>query len=307
MSQPQIITDKKLNWVNISQFDAEDYDYLIKLYDFNPHDLRACYPPLERPQVRVYPEYTFLTLHFPVLNEETGRIGAEEWDFFIGEKFCISINEGKNDAIEELFVQCEREEMVRKVQFHQGSIGLTYEILNRLFLGIFPLLNRMSLNIDRIDEGLFDENNESMVTSLLGVKQNITEFRKIMQGHKRVLEKLMEEPGHLKMGTRTAHVYHRLIEYTKEIWDSLLHNEQTIDALHNAHTSLITVRANQAMRVLTAFAVIIFPLTLIATLFSMSVRYIPFADHPYAFWYIAGAIGAIGIAMWVYFRKKHWL
>jgi magnesium transporter len=63
---------------------------------------------------------------------------------------------------------------------------------------------------------------------------------------------------------------------------------------------------NEVLRVLTAFSVIILPLTLLASIFGMNVH-LPFAGTVEAFWTIIGVMGAVLIAMVVYFRRRGFL
>ena len=57
---------------------------------------------------------------------------------------------------------------------------------------------------------------------------------------------------------------------------------------------------------LTAFSVIILPLTLIASLWGMNVG-VPGEGDPGDFWLIVGGMTALLVAMIVYFRRRGWL
>ena len=61
------------------------------------------------------------------------------------------------------------------------------------------------------------------------------------------------------------------------------------------------------MRLLTIFSVIIFPLTLFATIWSMRTEYSPLVGQPYDFWIIIGIMAIIASGMLGYFREKKWL
>jgi magnesium transporter len=63
---------------------------------------------------------------------------------------------------------------------------------------------------------------------------------------------------------------------------------------------------NEVLRVLTAFSVIILPLTLLASVFGMDVDF-PFEGGVGAFWTIIGVMIAVLIAMVGYFRRRGFL
>jgi magnesium transporter len=60
------------------------------------------------------------------------------------------------------------------------------------------------------------------------------------------------------------------------------------------------------LRVLTAFSVVILPLTLIASVWGMNVAF-PFARDTAAFWAIIAAMVLILAGMVGYFRRRGWL
>ena len=63
---------------------------------------------------------------------------------------------------------------------------------------------------------------------------------------------------------------------------------------------------NEVLRVLTAFSVIILPLTLLASVFGMNVD-LPFESSVGAFWTIIGVMVVVLIAMVGYFRRRGFL
>jgi magnesium transporter len=76
--------------------------------------------------------------------------------------------------------------------------------------------------------------------------------------------------------------------------------------LEETNESYISHRLNDILRVLTAFSVIILPLTLIASLWGMNVG-VPGQGDQTAFWIIVGAMVGLLVAMLAYFRRRGWL
>jgi magnesium transporter len=79
-----------------------------------------------------------------------------------------------------------------------------------------------------------------------------------------------------------------------------------IEALEDTNESVLSHRVNEVLRVLTAFSVIILPLTLLASIFGMNVGF-PFNGGVGAFWTIIGVMAAVLIAMVGYFRRRGFL
>jgi magnesium transporter len=128
-----------------------------------------------------------------------------------------------------------------------------------------------------------------------------------MQAHKHVIEKLAENHSLPLAAVKFRLYFKGLIEHAKEIWDSLANYQDTVNALHDAHASLINTKSNQAVKVLSAIAVITFPLTLIAAIFAMRTEGMPFVHHPHSFWYIVTGMALLATTMMVIFKRRKWL
>jgi magnesium transporter len=69
---------------------------------------------------------------------------------------------------------------------------------------------------------------------------------------------------------------------------------------------VISHRVNEVLKVLTAFSVVILPLTLLASLFGMNVE-LPFDSGVGAFWTIVVVMAVALSGMLAYFRRRGFL
>jgi magnesium transporter len=69
---------------------------------------------------------------------------------------------------------------------------------------------------------------------------------------------------------------------------------------------VLSHRVNEVLRVLTAFSVVILPLTLIASIWGMNVR-VPGEGDTAAFWIIIASMLTLLTGMVAYFRRRGWL
>jgi magnesium transporter len=82
--------------------------------------------------------------------------------------------------------------------------------------------------------------------------------------------------------------------------------KEVVEALEDTNESVISHRVNSILRVLTAFSVVVLPLTLIASVWGMNVDF-PFEPGVGAFWIIVGTMLAMLGGMVAYFRYRRWL
>jgi magnesium transporter len=97
-----------------------------------------------------------------------------------------------------------------------------------------------------------------------------------------------------------------IIDASERIWDMLENYKEVVEALESTNESVISHRLNDSLRVLTAFSVVLLPLTLIASIWGMNVG-LPGKDSIHAFWIIVGVMVIVLVGSLSYFRHRRWL
>ena len=295
-------------WVNITKQGEKELREVQKRFGFDELDIKESLPPFQRPKIVKRDSYYFMVLHFPVFDRETFRLGFTEVDFYLSQNYLVTVHDNKLPAIEGLFNECKKNIVSRDKYFSGTAAHILFELLSRLFDSIFPILLHVNDDINLVDRKLFTKVSGRQITEeILRLKTNIVTFRRTMQGHRTVLERLLSYAGR-ELGIASFQGYvNSLREFTNEIWHMLESQKESINALHETNESLLTLRTNNVMRVLTIISVITFPLTLLATIFAIDTPGNPFANLPGGFWLvlIIMLFGALG--MFMVFKKKDWV
>jgi len=309
MPQSQIIKTNKMSWLNIINASEKEIVYLKKKFKFNQLDLDDSYAHkhAQRPKIVNRPGYFFMVLLFPVFNRKTRRISPAEIDIFITKDHLITLHYNELQILKDFFTNCQNNKQQKKIYLTNTPALLLYEILDRLYVSVFPMLDHVSLNISAIEKNIFAGKERQMVHETLVVKRNIVNMRKIMQTHKNILKKLINEKSIL-LGPpdKIKTFYWDLVEYTKNQWDILENQQQTINALEDTNNALVTFKLNDIMRTLTILSVLIFPLTLFAAIFAMRTDHMPIIGSTWDFWKIIGIMLVIASTMLIVFKRKKW-
>ena len=81
-----------------------------------------------------------------------------------------------------------------------------------------------------------------------------------------------------------------------------------IEALEQTNESLFSHKLNDTMRILTAFSVMVLPLTLIASIFGMNtIVGMPFMQEEYGFEIIIFLMLLVSIFSFLFFKYKKWI
>jgi magnesium transporter len=300
----EIIETPALRWVHIERPRPVDRAWLEEHFDFHPLDYEDVASRNQRPKVDEYEDYLFVVLHFPRFDKVVGRLNAAELDVFVGPDYVITLPNEPLQPVEYLFERCRAREDVRDALFGKGAGYLLYKIVDDCVDASFPMLNKMGNKLEHIEDDIFEGRSREVVHAISDVKQEIINFRKIVRPQRSVLRDLERTRRYVP---EDLEVYFDDIQDANErIWDLLENYKEVIEALEATNESVLSHQVNDILRVLTAFSVIVLPLTLIASIAGMNVHF-PGFESTGGFWGIMAAMLVVLTAMVSFFRYRRWL
>jgi magnesium transporter len=304
---PAELSAAGLTWIHLDAPTLDRAQALAEQYGWHALDVEDVMSKRQRPKVDDYADegYLFAVLHFPVYDPAVQRLNAAELDVFVGPDYLVTLPTTELKPVTRLFHRCQDDEEFREQLFSKGSGRLLYEILDDLFDYCFPILDKIGFKLEALEDDVFDGRADEVVRDLSNVKQEIISYRKIIKPERstlRVLERHVERflPEELEL------YFDDLIDAAERIWDTLDNYKEVVEALEDTNESVIAHRQNDVLRVLTVFASIVLPLTLITGIFGMNVHF-PGFDTAWAFWVILVTMVVSLIGLLGFFRYKRWL
>jgi magnesium transporter len=301
----EVVEHAGLRWINIERPGPVDQAWLEEHFEFHPLDYEDVRSRNQRPKIDAYDDYLFIVLHFPVFDKQVGRLNTGELDVFVGPDFLITMPNVPLQPVEYLFERCRSNEQMREELFSKGSGYLLYKVVDSSFDYCFPMLRKIGNKLDRIEGEIFEGRAEEVVRDISNVKQEIINFRKIIRPQRPVLRDL-ERTKQRYMADDMEIYFDDIIDASERIWDMLENYKEVVEALESTNESVISHRLNDSLRVLTAFSVVLLPLTLIASIWGMNVD-LPGKGSIHAFWIIVGVMVIVLVGSLSYFRHRRWL
>lgn len=293
------------SWVDIAGSSPSELKVLRERFGFHELDVRDCLPPLQRAKFVARPEYLFVILIYPIFDTRTREIQVRELDLFVGKGFFVTVHNEPLPPLAALIAS------LAKSPKGKANVRtcpeLLYQMLDELLDSCFPMLTNLGNQIEAVEKKMENIHDRKTIAEIFRIKTNIVNFRKAIHPHKSVLRKMIARLPELMDGDGFIHYFNHLVDHTKEIWDQLENEAETIAAIEDTHLSLLNFRTNDIMRALTVFAVIVFPLTLVAAVFGMNAQHTPLIGHPLDFWLIVLLMLLGALCMLGFFRWKKWL
>jgi len=302
---PDIIEAAGIRWIHIESPRTVDRDWLEENFDFHPLDYEDVYSRNQRPKLDQYDDYVFIVLHFPMFDKTTGRISAAELDLFMGPDYLITLPNIPLAPLNAMFERYREKDDLREATFSKGSGYLLYKIVDTCVDASFPMLRKMGVKLDELEDDIFEGRSSEIVRSISDTKQEIINFRRIVRPQTAVLRDL-ESVKQRYLQEELEIYFDDISDAAERIWDTLENYKEVIEALESTNESVLSHRLNDSLRVLTAVSVVLLPLTLIASLFGMNVP-IPGQSAEFSFLGILAVMALLLIGMVAYFRRRGWL
>jgi len=301
-----IIKTKKVSWIDIKNPSKKDLNYLKKNFKFHPVTLGELLTPTLRPKVEHYDHYLYMVVHFPAYDTRKKTTESVEIDFLITSNVLITVHYEEFSPLKEFWGKSQLDKAFREHNFRETTALLLYSILENLYNFSLRQLDHISKKINQIEEKMFKEKgSEDMVERISLARRDILDFRKTIKPQKTILDSLKIR-GVDFFGKKMKPYFMDIIGDYMRVWSLLENHKETIEALRETNDSLVSNRTNRIIRLLTIFSVIVFPLTLLASIFGMNTRFLPLVGHKYDFWIIAGFMLLAMLTMLLFFKRKKW-
>ncbi len=302
-----------VEWIHLINPTKEDVEKLVTKYNF--HDLIAedLVDLNTQDKLDIYDDYIFLVLHFPKYDRTTQRYLLNEFDFILWKNFIITVTRYPSSHIYKIRQaykqEIETEKDEEDKEFKITPYYILYKILDAMYDKTVNLLTKFSKDIFMIEEKIFwSKLNEQILESLMIKKRNAIFLKHIYKPQVEIIWDLSSEINQFyKKFEEEVDIYFEDIEYKLDkIVNQIEIIFENIGNLTDIYNSLMSIKINRIMTILTIFTVIIWIHTLIAWLYGMNV-YLPLSNWPYTFWLILFFIIVVTIWMIVLFKFIKWI
>lgn len=281
---------------------ASDRMRLLK-EEFNFHDLALedCVKAGQRAKIDEYPGYYFLVFYSPYWDTKRHRVRARELHCFVGTNYLVTVH---HEPLPALATALQRWKQ-NPAMMAQGIGYLVYTIMDSVIDEYFPLLEKLGQSIEVLEDRILQEQGNHSAHNIFRLKRDLLYLRKIL-APKRDIFSILARRDQPFFTPQTQ-------PYLRDVYDHLLRILEQVDTqremtsgLLDAHLTATSNRLNAVMKTLTVVATVLMTLGLIAGIYGMNFTHMPELHWTYGYPAALGLMGASGVVMAWFFRRKHW-
>ncbi len=297
---------KSATWVDLVEPDAAELQEMVEKYGIDPMVAYELSTPSLKHRTESKRDHLFLILHFPLVTDSHELETSQEIDFIVGKDFLLTVRYEQIDSVERFAKKIE----VEGILDHESPLSprdlVFFGLLKELAHGLFDQLSYIDSWIDDIEKHIFSGHEKEMVFSLSEVSRCLLDFKKISAPYLDTMKSLESAGGEI-FGEDFAFFVRSTAEEFLKCEDNVKSQLEMVNELRDTNNSMLTTKQNETMKILTIMAFVIFPLSLIATVFGMNTINMPFIGSPYDFWIVIGIMTGLTLLFFIWFKYKKWL
>jgi magnesium Mg(2+) and cobalt Co(2+) transport protein (corA) len=294
-----------LLWIDLYDVGNDELQYIAKLFDFHPLTIEDCLHVSPRAKVDRYDGYYFFVLHALRYNEESEEeVTTLELNVFLGPNYLVTIHKSPMPPIGRIAAACHR-----SIEYmNKGPDYLLYCIVDGITDEYFPILERISVRIDELEDEIYEHDDvEAITEEFLALKRTLILIRRVILPQRRVFK---DVNGRWAFPIREENIpfYTDLIDHLERIVDATETNRDLVNRALETYNSIINARTQEIMRVLTIISTIMLPLTFVTGIFGMNVTFPLVREGSlWPFFVIVFFMAAVAGCMLYAFKKRRWL
>jgi magnesium transporter len=288
-------------WVDVPDPTSEDFEELAKEFGFHPLSIEDCQNEHQRPKVEEFQGYYFIVLYEAELVLGR-RLELRELNIFLGKNYLVTVHSQPIHAVD----VAERLWSEWTDLAERGTGLLAYLLIDTIVDNYMPLLDALSDRMDELEDQIFGDFKPEALEEIFRIKKELLFLRRSVTPLRDVFNTLLRREQ--QIFSRETHVYFQ------DVFDHLIRVADTIDTLRellgatmDAYLSVSGNRMNMVMKRLTSISTILMSVTLVAGIYGMNFDFMPELKWRFGYVGALGSMVAIGIAIYLYFRKIKWL
>ena len=289
-------------WLDIGAPDPDDYAVLGDVFKFHQLTLEDVRHRNQRPKLEEYSGYSFVVLFNAEWNAKS--LQFFEHHIYLGPNYVVTVHEEPAPALDAL-----RDRLGTNPELTKGQPAfLTYLVIDTIVDGNFGMLEQLDEAIDRLQDDIVEKADKSVLTTIYGMKHDITQLRRYLAAQRDLFQRLVTHSIDLHGSDVSI--------YWRDVYDHIVRQYETVDSLRDLLTgamdvylSTVSNRLNTTMKTLTIIASLFLPLTWLTGFYGMNFAYLTQVLEPpyWAFWVAVGTmLGSLVVQVFL-FRRRGWL
>jgi magnesium transporter len=300
----EISQRSRVTWINIDGLsDLELIKRMGAAFDLHMLTLEDLVSTGQRPKHEEHENYIFVVLRMLTQDADGWRVKGEQVSIILGNGFVLSFQEGAGDVWNPV------RERLRASGARirgKGADYLAYALIDAIVDQYFHILERIGDSVEELEVEVLESPTTETMHRIHNLRQEMLVVRRAVWPLRELTNGLIRTESPL-ISDGTGIFLRDVYDHTVQVIDTSETLRDVVSGLMDLYLSSVSNRMNEIMKVLTIMASIFIPLTFLAGVYGMNFENMPELGVPWAYPTLLGVMGAVGLGLVLFFKRRGWL
>ncbi|GAA3877629.1 magnesium/cobalt transporter CorA [Streptomyces sp. NPDC003631] len=297
-------------WIGLHEPTENEFDLVTQEFGLHPLAVEDALKAHQRPKLEVYDDSLFVVLKPVSYEPRSDTVSTGELMLFLGDSFVVTVRHGEHMPLARLRRHLEEQpEMLR-----HGPTGVLYSIADSIVDHYLDVATELQTDLEELEAEVFSPSgggSHHTASRIYTFKRQILEFRRATVPLAPPLSRLA---GQGTYGTTVPFVQEKSRPFFRDVSDHLARVNESVEALDrlvsdilSAHLAQASVRQNDDVRKISAWAAMAAVPTMIAGIYGMNFDHMPELHWLWSYPALILAMAAVEVLLYRTFKRRGWL
>ncbi|MDH6491581.1 magnesium/cobalt transporter CorA [Streptomyces sp. SAI-127] len=297
-------------WIGLHEPTEKEFDLVTREFGLHPLAVEDALKAHQRPKLEVYDDSLFVVLK-PVLYEpESDTVSTGEVMLFLGDAFVVTVRHGVGSPLKAVRERLEQEPQL----LGKGPTSVLYAVADAVVDHYLEVATELANDLEELEAEVFSPDgggSRHTASRIYTFKRQILEFRRATVPLSMPLTRLA---GVGAYGGTVPFVNDRAQPFFRDVNDHLARVNESVEGLDrlvsdvlSAHLAQMSVRQNDDMRKISAWAAMAAVPTMIAGIYGMNFDHMPELHWVWAYPAVIALMGVLEVLLYRTFKRRGWL
>jgi magnesium transporter len=299
-------------WVGLHEPTAKEFDLVTQEFALHPLAVEDALKAHQRPKLEVYEDSLFMVIK-PVVYDAAGdTVSSGEVMVFLGDAFVVTVRHGEGAPLTAVRDRLEKEpELLGK-----GPTAVLYGIADAAVDHYLDVATELQTDLEGLEAEVFspdDGGSRHTASRIYNFKRQVLEFRRAVGPLGPPLSRLA---GTSPFGgsAQVPFVDDTARPFFRDVHDHLTRVNESVEGLDrlvsdilSAHLAQMSVRQNDDMRKISAWAAMAAVPTMIAGIYGMNFEHMPELRWVWSYPVLIVVMAVLEVLVYRLFKRRGWL
>ena len=297
-------------WIGLHEPSEKEFDLVTEEFGLHPLAVEDALKAHQRPKLEVYDDSLFLVLKPVVYEPKSDQVSTGEVMIFVGDSFGVTVRHGEGSPLGAVRRHREQEpEMLGA-----GPTSVLYAVSDTVVDHYVEVATELQTDLEELEAEVFSPDgggSRHTASRIYTFKRQILEFRRATGPLAVPLTRLA---GVGAFGVTVPFVDDKARPFFRDVNDHLTRVNESVEGLDrlvsdilSAHLAQMSVRQNDDMRKISAWAAMAAVPTMIAGIYGMNFDHMPELHWLWSYPAVIGAMAVLEVLLYRLFKSRGWL